>query len=57
MGMHEGLLGKDPSTVLERDFARGSKMSICVSVKKHTAARGPRGGDSLGEIKVSGSED
>lgn len=55
--MHEGLLGKDPSTVLERDFVRGARMSICVSVKKHTAARGPRGGGSLGKIKVSGSED
>lgn len=59
MGMHDGWLGKDPSTALEDgEFANTAKMSECVCVfllRSRKQPGGPSRGNSSGEIKAAGS--
>lgn len=61
--MHEGRLGRGPSTVLDRDSAIAAKMNVCVCVcgealsSRWEGGRGvSRRGNSLGEMKAAGSD-
>lgn len=55
MGMHEGWLGKDPSTVLDGDFS--SEDECVFLLEKRKAARRAIQGNGLGEIKAAGHEE